>query len=236
MPNNAEVIPEIEGIINRLALQIGVVILLALILTFLLYQFKIRKRGRVVRKVPGKEDKERIAMAAKIEELEMENREMRERLRKIELEQVEGGEAIVEKTEGLERKMAELDEELIQIEAMKDALEHHRVRVGKLENEKTKLLKEIRDLKSLHKEEREKLVKEFEKEREKLKREFEEERKRLKEEKEEVKRKAKKTIMKHEKDRSGLINRLEAENKKLKEAINKMKEKLGIWESIEDIG
>ncbi|MFQ5975499.1 MAG: hypothetical protein ACE5J5_04180 [Candidatus Hydrothermarchaeales archaeon] len=229
-------ISEVENVIDNLALQIGVILFLALIITFLLYKLKIgKKRKRVIKKVSRREDEEKVAMVAKIEELQAENVELRERLQSLELKQVEDVGDFTKKKDELEQIEAEVNENLAEILAIKGALNHHRIKVGQLEKEKAALSKEISDLKGSHKNEIEVLKKEFEAEKERIKKEIEEEKGKLEEEREGMKSKAKDTIMRHEKERATLISKLEKENKKLKQAVQKMKEKLGIWESIEDI-
>ncbi len=229
-------ISDVEAVIDNLALQVGIILILATIITLLLYHIKIgKKRRKSVKKVSKGEDEKKVAMASKIEELQSENVELRERLKSLELKQVEDIGDLGKQKSDLEQKTAELDEGLAEILAIKEALNHHRMRVGQMEKEKTDLLKEISDLKARHHEEKEALKKEFETEKERLKKDIEAEKKKFEEGEGEIKERAKETIMRHERERAALIAKLQSENAKLKQAVQKMKEKLGIWESIEDI-
>ncbi len=229
-------ISDVEAVIDNLALQVGIILILATIIILLMYHIKIRKkRGKSVKKVSKGEDEKKVAMASKMEELQAENVELRERLKSLELKQVEDIGDLGKQKSDLEQKTAELDEGLAEILAIKEALNHHRMRVGQMEKEKTDLLKEISDLKARHHEEKEVLKKEFDAEKERLKKDIEAEKKKFEEGEGEIKARAKETIMRHEKERAALITKLQSENAKLKQAVQKMKEKLGIWESIEDI-
>ncbi len=158
-------ISDVEAVIDNLALQVGIILILAAIIALLLYHIKIgkKKRQRKPKKAASKdEDEKKVAMASKIEELQAENVELRERLKSLELKQVEDiGDLGKQKSE-VEQKTAELDDGLAEILAIKEALNHHRMRVGQMEKEKTDLLKEISDLKASHHEEKEALKKELE--------------------------------------------------------------------------
>ncbi len=229
-------ISDVEAVIDNLALQVGIILILAAIITLLLYHIKRgKKRRKTVKKVSKGEDEKKVAMASKMEELQSENVELRERLKSLELKQVEDIGDLGKQKSDLEQKTAELDDGLAEILAIKEALNHHRMRVGQMEKEKTDLLKEISDLKARHHEEKEALKKEFEVEKERLKKDIEAEKKKFEDGEGEIKARAKETIMRHEKERAALITKLQSENAKLKQAVQKMKEKLGIWESIEDI-
>ena len=228
---------EVEKVIDNLALQITLILVLTIIITIILYQFKIgRKKKKVKKKISRGDEEKRVAMASKIDELKSENSELQGRLQNLELKQVEDIDDIDAKKQELDQKEAEVNESLGEILAIKEALSHHRMRVGKLEKEKEALLKEIRDLKAEHKNEKEEIKNEFEAQKERIKNEVVDGKSRLEEEKEEIREKAKETIMRHEKERAMLISKLQLENKKLKNAVSKMKDKLGIWEKIEDLG
>lgn len=230
-------ISDVEAVIGNLALQVGIILILAAIIALLLYHIKRgkKKRRKTVKKISKGEDEKKVAMASKMEELQSENVELRERLKSLELKQVEDIGDLGKQKSDLEQKTAELDDGLAEILAIKEALNHHRMRVGQMEKEKTDLLNEISDLKARHHEEKESLKKEFDAEKERLKKDIETEKKKFEEGEGEIKARAKGTIMRHERERAALIAKLQSENAKLKQAVQKMKEKLGIWERIEDI-
>ncbi len=232
------IISEMAAVLDNLRLEITVVLFFAAIITLIIYYLKIGRRKqkrKVVKKVSKREDEEKIAMVAKIEELQKENVDLRERLQGLELKQMEDVNDFSKKREEIEQKSAEVNEGLGEILAIKEALNHHRMRVGQLEKEKKVLFNEMSELKANNKNEIAALKKEFDAEKESLKNDLEDERKKQEEGEGKIKEKAKETIMRHEEERAALITKLERENKKLKQAVQKMKEKLGIWEPIEDI-
>ncbi len=80
-------ISDVEAVIDNLALQVGIILILVAIITLLLYHSKIgkKKRRKIVKKVSKGEDEKKVAMVSKMEELQSENVELRERLKSLEL-------------------------------------------------------------------------------------------------------------------------------------------------------
>ncbi|RMF89842.1 MAG: hypothetical protein D6733_05450 [Methanobacteriota archaeon] len=188
-----------------------------------------RRKGKRSRASPEREDgarsdEEKVAMAARIEELEKANSDLRERLRSLEMEYLEKQERIAREEGEVGSKARELEEGLKEVYALKEMLDEYRVMVGTLKKEKAVLEAKVAELTAI--------VKEGKK---KLEESVAAEARRMEEEKEEIKEKAKEMVLAYKKETSARIAALEEENKALKEKLEKMREQYGAWEAIEGL-
>jgi chromosome segregation ATPase len=170
------------------------------------------------------EDQEKLSMSNRILELESENTDLRDRLRKLEMEYLERQEHIKTGETGLKKREKDLEDGLKEVYALKLMIDEYRLKVGTLNKEKGDLETQVGELTASLKEGN----KRFEVEREG-------EIKKLEDEIEEVKIKAKEMVVSYKKETEGKLKSLDEENKTLKDQIAKMKEQYSAWESIEGL-
>jgi chromosome segregation ATPase len=163
-------------------------------------------------------------MSNRILELESENTDLRDRLRKLEMEYLERQEHIKTGETGLKKREKDLEDGLKEVYALKLMIDEYRLKVGTLNKEKGDLETQVGELTASLKEGN----KRFEEEREG-------EIKKLEDEIEEVKIKAKEMVVSYKKETEGKLKSLDEENKTLKDQIAKMKEQYSAWESIEGL-
>ena len=169
-------------------------------------------------------DKEKIAMSAKILELESANTDLRDRLRKLEMEYLERQDHINTGEVGLKSREKELENGLNEVYALKMTVDDYRGKVAVLSKEKVELETKVGELTSSLKEGN----KRFEDE-------SSAEVKKLEDEIEDVKRKAKEMVRAFQQETEGRIKRLEEENKGHRDLIKKMREQYGAWEAIDGL-
>ena len=171
-----------------------------------------------------KKDEEKTKQGSRVAELEKENRDIRERLRNIELEYLERQQWIKDNEAVVDEKSNELDEGLKEVYGLKEMLEEYRIKFSKLINEKQNLESKVGDLTAKVKNSEHRLGEELAT---KVKR--------LEDEKEEIKKNAKEMVLSYKKEVETKMKSLEGENIGLKEEITKMKDQYSAWESIEGL-
>ncbi len=205
---------------NSTLLASGVGLALIVILIII----KVRRPRGADRKQPKLDADEKVALSSKIEELLNVNKELRERLRGLEMEYLERQDRIKKDEDEAKQKTKELDEGLKEVYALKELIEDYRVKVGRLTKDNQALEAKVGELTAKLKD---------------GKKQFEEERaaeiEKLESEKEEVKKKAKEMVLDYKKETEEKISALEKENKELKERIAKLKEQYSAWEAIEGL-
>ncbi len=162
-------------------------------------------------------DHDKAVLYDKSESLEKENKKIREKLEKMETEYSEKTKEIKEREIRMTESSKKLDEGLLKINAMKDTIEMHRLKIGELEKENLEIKKEFDRVKDDH-----------EKELSLTKNKFQSHA-------DELKSKTKEAVAKFTEEKDRTISTLRAENEELKQKVVKLKEKLGLWESVGDL-
>jgi chromosome segregation ATPase len=169
-------------------------------------------------------DEEKTKYYDRCKDLEAENKNLQEKLLQKDQKLEEEREKLKEKEGRMKEGSRNLEEGLLKIEAMKESLDHHRIRIGSLEKEKEGLNQQIRDLKkqltqisSIHKQELESQRDSYE----------------LKIN--ELKGKTKDLMTQFADEKEQKLKDLQEEVEKLRETNQKLKERLGLWESVGDL-
>ncbi len=175
------------------------------------------KKTESFQKMIAEMDHDKAMLYDRSESLEKENREMREKLEKMEREYSEKMKEIQEKETRMAESSEKLDEGLLKIKAMKDTIEMHRLKIGELEKENLDIKKELDRVKE-----------EYERELSLTKNKFQSRA-------DELKIKTKEAVAKFTEEKDRTISALKSENEELKQKVVKLKEKLGLWESVGDL-
>jgi len=148
-------------------------------------------------------DEEKRKMGEKLALLERENYELRERVKRVELEYVERIENVKRREVELENKVKEVNLSLKEVYALKEALNEHRIKIGRLEKEKEDISRQFVD----------------------AVRSRDEQKKIFENEKAELKEETKRVLLKIREEGSRAIKALEEENKMLRNEVAQMKAK-----------
>lgn len=148
-------------------------------------------------------DEEKRKMGEKLALLERENYELRERIKRVELEYVERIENVKRREVELENKIKEVNLSLKEVYALKEALNEHRIKIGRLENEKEDISRKFAD----------------------SMRALGEQKKIFENEKTELKEETKRVLLKIKEEGDKAIRTLQEENKTLRNEIAQMKAK-----------
>ncbi len=187
--------------------------------------FKRGGTGNKGSRGPGDDgDQEKIAMSARILELESANTDLRDRLRKLEMEYLERQEHINTGEVDLKSRKDELEEGLKEVYALKLTVDDYRGKVAVLSKEKAELETKVGELTASINDGKKRFDEESSAEISKLKDEIED-----------VKKKAKEMVLTFQKETEAKIKNLEGENKNQREQIKKMRDQYGAWDAIDGL-
>ena len=169
-------------------------------------------------------DEEKTKYYDRSGDMEAENKDLKEKIRLTNVKYEEEKEKLMERERSLEDGSKSVEDGLMKISAMKDSLDHHRTRIGEQQKEKDKLADEIRSLKnqltdisSRHKSE------------------LSSQRSVSEAKIAEIKGKTKDIVKEFTGEKEERLRAIEEENAELKKTNDKLKERLGLWESVGDL-
>lgn len=198
---------DIPGIVTLNEIEVSVIALLIVSLVLIFFKWHVQsKRAKSLQKMVGVMDTEKAEMYSKLKSFEDENSSLNEKFKKMEKDYSEKMQVVGEKEGALDENSKAVKSKLLEIKGMEDTIDMHRVKIGRLEIEKSDL---ERRLESATKD----IDKKMSREKEKLKSHAKE----LKEKTQEA------------------VEVLKKENEAFKKKYQKVKERLGLWESVKDL-
>ncbi len=220
----AEVIYSVAGtdftVIHVVLIALGFVIALIVFLKARVWKSELAKLQDMFNEM----DEEKTKYYDRSSDMEGENKDLKEKIRLTNVKYEEEKERLKERERSLEDGSKSVEDGLMKISAMKDSLDHHRTRIGEQQKEKDKLADEIRSLKnqltdisSRHKSE------------------LSSQRSTYEAKIAEIKGKTKDIVKEFTGEKEERLRAIEGENAELKKTNDKLKERLGLWESVGDL-
>ena len=201
----AEVINILGTSLDEVQLSIIAVLFVAFLLTLIKWRVSAA-RTKSLQKIVDEMDTEKAEMYSKLKNFEGENKSLKEKSESIQKEYSEKMQVVEEKERSLDENSKKVDAKLLEIGSMEETIEMHRIKIGRLEVEKSDLEGKL-----------DSATKDVDR--------------RLSSEKEKLKSRAQElTEMTKE-----TVAALKKENEQLKKKYETLKERLSLWESVKDI-
>jgi uncharacterized protein (DUF3084 family) len=201
----AEVINILGTSLDEVQLSIIAVLFVAFLLTLIRWRVSAA-RTKSLQKIVDEMDTEKAEMYSKLKNFEGENKSLKEKSESIQKEYSEKMQVVEEKERSLDENSKKVDAKLLEIGSMEETIEMHRIKIGRLEVEKSDLEGKL-----------DSATKDVDR--------------RLSSEKEKLKSRAQElTEMTKE-----TVAALKKENEQLKKKYETLKERLSLWESVKDI-
>ncbi|MEE9565141.1 MAG: hypothetical protein V3V63_05475 [Candidatus Hydrothermarchaeaceae archaeon] len=201
----AEVINILGTSLDEVQLSIIAVLFVAFLLTLIRWRVSAA-RTKSLQKIVDEMDTEKAEMYSKLKNFEGENKSLKEKSESIQKEYSEKMQVVEEKERSLDENSKKVDAKLLEIGSMEETIEMHRIKIGRLEAEKSDLEGKL-----------DSATKDVDR--------------RLSSEKEKLKSRAQElTEMTKE-----TVAALKKENEQLKKKYETLKERLSLWESVKDI-
>lgn len=201
----AEVINILGTSLDEVQLSIIAVLFVAFLLTLIRWRVSAA-RTKSLQKIVDEMDTEKAEMYSKLKNFEGENKSLKEKSESIQKEYSEKMQVVEEKERSLDENSKKVNAKLLETGSMEETIEMHRIKIGRLEAEKSDLEGKL-----------DSATKDVDR--------------RLSSEKEKLKSRAQElTEMTKE-----TVAALKKENEQLKKKYETLKERLSLWESVKDI-
>jgi chromosome segregation ATPase len=201
----AEIV-NIPGVITLDTVQLSIIaVLLVAFLVALIKWRVLATRTKSMQKMVDEMDTEKADMYSKLKNIEDENASLREKFDSMKKEYSEKSQMVTEKERSLDENSKTVNEKLKEIQAMEETIEMHRMKIGRLEIEKSDLERKL-----------DAATKDMDKQ--------------MSLEKDKLKSRAQELTQKTKETLGGI----KKENEELKKKYESIKERLSLWESVND--